>query len=53
MKAVVNNLEERLKKQVMRLPDMPTTPMSSDYRLELDETAELDSNDITMFKELI
>ena len=39
MKAVVENLEERLKKQGMKLPAIETTPMTSDYRPELDTTA--------------
>ena len=53
VKSVVKNLEERLKKQGMKLPDRATTPTSSDYIPELDTTAELDANDITMFQELI
>ena len=53
MKPVVNNLEERLKKQGMKLPARETTPISSDYKPELNATAELDANNITMFKELI
>ena len=50
MKAVVKNLEQRLKKQGMKLPDRATTPVSSNYMPELDATAELDKNDITMFQ---
>ena len=42
-----------LKKQRMKLPARGETPMSSDYRPELDATAKLDANDITMFQELI
>ena len=53
MKEVVNNPEERLKKQGMKLPAREITPMSSDYRPELDATAELDTNNINMFQELI
>ena len=37
----------------MKLPARATTPMSPDYRPELDTTVELDANDITMFQELI
>ena len=53
VKAVSKNLEERLKKQGMKLPAMETTPMSSYYRTEPDATSELDAKDITMFQELI
>ena len=49
----MNNPEERLKKQGMKLPARATTLMSSDCITELNETAELDVNDITMFQELI
>ena len=42
-----------LKKQGTKLPARATTQMSSDYRPELDATAELDANYITMFQELI
>ena len=37
----------------MKLPARGETPISSDYRPELDPTAKLDANDITMFQELI
>ena len=53
MKVVLNNLEESLKKQVIKLPSRAKTSMSSDYRPDLDATAELDAKDITMFQELI
>ena len=53
MTAVAKNLEQKLKKQGMKLPCRETTPMSSDYRLELDTTEELDADDITMFQGLI
>ena len=53
MKALVKKLEEILKKQGMKLPDRATTPMLSCYRSDIDETAELDASDITMFQELI
>ena len=36
----------------MKLPAREKTPMSSDYRPDLDATAELDAKDITMFQEL-
>ena len=53
VKALVKRLEERLKKQGMKLPSRSTAPMSSNYRRELDESSELDANDITIFQELI
>ena len=53
VKSVVNKPEERINKQGMKLPDRETTPMLSDYRPDLDATVELDSNDITMFQQLI
>ena len=37
----------------MKLPTRVTSPISSDYRPELDAKAELDVKDITMFQELI
>ena len=53
VKAVVKNLEERLKKKITKLPAREKTSMSYDYKLELDATSDLDANNITMFKELI
>ena len=53
VKAVVNNMEERLKKQGMKLPDREKTPVSSNYGPEIDSTGELDENYITMFQYLI
>ena len=53
VKAIVKNLEDRLQKEGQKLPTRAITPMSSDYRPELDGTAELDSDDITMYQELI
>ena len=37
----------------MKLPARETTPMSYDYRPELDARADLDTDDITMIQELI
>ena len=37
----------------MKLSARSTTPMSSDYRPQINSRAELDSNDITIFQELI
>ena len=48
LKSVVKNLEERIKKLRMKLSDRATTPMSSNYRPELDATGRLDANNITM-----
>ena len=53
MKVVVKKLEKNLKKQGMKLRARATTPMSSNYRPDIDATAELDANNITMLQELI
>ena len=53
IKVVVNNLEERRKKQGMKLPARETTTMLSAYRPDLDVKAELDANNITIFQDLI
>ena len=53
VKAVVKKPEEILAKQGMKLPSRSTTPVSSDYIPELDATAKIDANNITMFQELI
>ena len=49
--SVVKNLEESLKKKGTKLPDRATTPISSEYIPELDETEELDANNITIFQD--
>ena len=51
--AVAKNLEQKLKKQCVKLSARAITIMSSDYRPELDATAEIDANDINMFQGLI
>ena len=48
----MNNIEEKLNKQGMKLPAMKITPLSSYYRPELRAIAELDTNDVTKFQEL-
>ena len=53
VKEVVRNLEERFKKQGNKLPAREKPPMSSDYIPKLDATAEMYTNNITMFQELI
>ena len=53
VKSVVKTLEERIKKQGMKLPARATTPMSYDYIPEINESSELYANDITMLQELI
>ena len=53
MKVVVKKLEKNLKKQGMKLRARATTPMSSNYRPDIDATAELDANNITMLQDLI
>ena len=53
VKAIIKNLEERLRKEGRKLPSRATTPMSGDYRPEVDGTAELDGSGITTYQELI
>ena len=49
IKAIIINIEVRLKKEGMKLPARAKPLMSLDYKPELDTTAELDSYEITMF----
>ena len=53
VKAIIKNVEVRLQEKGRILLSRATTPMSSDYKPELDRTHELDSNGITMYQELI
>ena len=53
VKAIVNNVEERLKKQKRMLKSKVTTPMTESYKPEMDESDELDAEGVTMFQELI
>ena len=52
-KMIIKNIEIRLKKEGRTLPERSETPMSSDYKPELDATSELDTDGITMYQELI
>ena len=52
VKSIINNLESRLAKRGQRLPSKGMTPMSQDYKPELDKSDELEKEDITMFQEL-
>jgi hypothetical protein len=51
--ASVKNVEESLAKRGLRLPGKCYTPLSSDYRPELETSAELKSDGIQMYQELI
>ena len=53
VKSIINNLETRLQQTGDKLPSKATTPMIQDYKPELDDSNELDSNGITMYQELI
>ena len=53
IQAAIKNVQEKLSKTNMRLQKRTPTPMSSGYRPELDQSAELDENDTQYFQELI
>ena len=53
VKAIIKNIEVRLMKEGMKLPVRVETLMSSDYKPELDATAELEPYGITMCRELM
>ena len=53
IKAAVENVEKTLEKKGMILPTRADTPMIKDYYPELDESTELNEQDITWFQELI
>ena len=53
VKAIIKNVELRLQEKGRILLSHATTPMSSDCKPELDRTHKLDSDDITMYQELI
>lgn len=53
LKAAIDNIEERLKRKGEKLPSKATTPMTHNYRPEMDDSEELDSDGITTFQELI
>ena len=49
LKAAIKNLEERLEKKGKKLSTKMDVPMPQDYRPELDESQDLDTEDITMY----
>ena len=53
LKAAIKNLEERLEKKGKKLSTKTDVPMTQDYRPELDESQELDTEGITKYQELI
>ena len=53
VKAAVRNVEESLNKKGRKLPTKATTPMSSGYSPETDDSPELDSDHVTTFQEAI
>ena len=53
IKLAVTNIENQLKNKGMKLPGRALTPMDSGYIPELDNTPELDSDDITFYQEII
>ena len=53
IKLSVTNIENQLKNKGMKLPGNALTPMDSGYIPELDNTPELDIDDITFYQEII
>jgi hypothetical protein len=53
VKSIVDNLEKRLKERGDKLPSKALSPMTLEYKPELDESNKLDKNGITMYQELI
>jgi Reverse transcriptase (RNA-dependent DNA polymerase) len=53
VQASVKNVEDNLAKKGLRLPTKCYTPLPSDYRPELDVSAELQSDGVQYFQELI
>ena len=53
VKAIINNIEIRLKQTGDKLSSKAITPMIQDYKPELDTSDELDKHGITMYQELI
>ena len=49
MQEAVKNLEKNLEGEILRLCAKPTTPLTIDYRAEVDQTSELDDEDATLF----
>ena len=53
VKAAVENVEKQLKKRNMKLPSRATTPMAQGFAPELDSSPELNSDDLTLYQEMI
>jgi hypothetical protein len=53
LQASIKNVEETLAKKGLRLPTKCFTPLPTDYRPELDTSAELKSDGVQYFQELI
>lgn len=53
LKAAVKNVEERIGKKGRKLTGKIDVPMPQNYHPELDESRELDGDDVTMYQELI
>ena len=51
--AAVKNVEETLARRGLRLPTKCYTPLPTDYRPELDTSAELKSDGVQYYQELI
>ena len=51
--ALVNNVEETLAKKGLRLPSKCLTPISHEYRPEMDATGELKSDGVQWYQEII
>ena len=53
LKAAIQEIEVKLKKEGTQLPKKTKVPMSTSYRPELDSTEELEPDEITYYQELI
>ena len=53
VQAAIKNVQEKLSKANRKLPKRAPTPMTSDYRPELDATEELDAEETQYYQELI
>ncbi len=52
-KLVIVNVESQLTQKGMKLPSKATIPMNSEYSPEVDVSDELDSEDITFYRQII
>ena len=53
IKLTISNIEDRLKRKGMKLPNKVTTPMNIDHRPEFDFSPELGQDKITFHQEII